>query len=70
MHANTQNMVYELDNTRLRGVGKRRAMEQWLYEGHLENPYKKGTPEHDGFALVSGEIESQQMADEQMRGYC
>lgn len=70
MHGQIQNAVEHLDASRLRTVGRRRAVEQWQFEGHLENPYKKGTPEHDGFAVVVDDIERQELSDSQMKGYC
>lgn len=70
MHGKIQNAVEQFDASRLRMIGRRRAMEQWLYEGHLENPYKRGTPEHDGFSVVADEVESQELSDSQMKGYC
>jgi hypothetical protein len=70
MHGNTQTAVAQLDESRLRMIGRRRAMEKWLYEGCLDNPYERGTPEWRGFALVAGEIEGQELHDQQMRGYC
>jgi|GEM_PF-4851702 len=70
MHGQVEKAVSELDASKNRMLGRRRALMQWLEEGHLENPYRRGTPEFEGFAVVAGEIEDQQTADEQMRGYC
>ena len=70
MHGSIQDAVTQLDASRMRMIGRRRALMQWLEDGHLDNPYRRGTAEHDGFAVVAGEIEQQELTDQQMKGHC